>query len=182
VSVATDPAGRLVIVLDDDLGVLKGIQRLLTARGLDSELFTSAQDFETRAQLHSALCAVLDINLSGESGIDVRRRLTVHGHRIPVIFITGNDSERIHRMAMEAGCVAYLVKPFSAESLMNAIEKASAVEALPAGLTEVTQQEKGISQPTTTKEAASDSDSVNLGAGNSAALQRYDLSRAASIC
>jgi FixJ family two-component response regulator len=131
-AVATGPARRLVIVLDDDPGVLKGIHRLLTAGGFDCELFSSAQDFETRAQLHSAVCLVLDINLGGESGIDVRRRLTVCGHRIPVVFITANDSEGTRRAATEAGCIAYLVKPFSAESLMNAVETASAVDALPA--------------------------------------------------
>jgi FixJ family two-component response regulator len=127
--VANGPAQRLVIVLDDDPGVLKGIQRLLTACGVDSELFSSVQDFQIRARLHSASCLILDINLNGESGIQVRRQLTVTWPSLPVIFITANDNEGIRGAALEAGCVAYLVKPFSAKSLMNAIEQASAVEA-----------------------------------------------------
>jgi FixJ family two-component response regulator len=132
VAVATGPAHKLVIVLDDDPGVLKGIQRLLTACGFDSELFSSVQDFQIRAPLHSASCLILDINLNGESGIQMRRQLTVTWPSIPVIFITANDSEGTRKAAMEAGCIAYLVKPFSAESLMNAVEKASAVDVLPA--------------------------------------------------
>jgi FixJ family two-component response regulator len=70
----------------------------------------------------------LDINLNGESGIDVRRRLAVTWPLIPVIFITGNDSEGASRTAMEAGCIAYLAKPFSAKSLMSALEMASAFD------------------------------------------------------
>lgn len=127
---ARRPARRLVIVLDDDPGVLKGIQRLLTACGFDSELYSSVPEFQLRARLHSALCLILDINLNGESGIHVRRQLAVTSPSIPVIFITANDSEGTRRAALEAGCVAYLVKPFSAKALMDAIEEASAVEAL----------------------------------------------------
>jgi FixJ family two-component response regulator len=129
-AMTTGPARKRVIVLDDDPGVLKAVQRLLTAGGFDCELFSSVQDFEIRAQPDSALCLVLDINLNGESGIDVRRRATLTWPLVPVIFITGNDSESTRRAAMESGCIAYLVKPFLAEALMNALERAYAVEAL----------------------------------------------------
>jgi FixJ family two-component response regulator len=73
----------------------------------------------------------LDINLDGESGIDVRRKLTATWPSIPVIFITGNDNDGARSAAMEAGCIAYLTKPFSANSLLDAIEKASARPPLP---------------------------------------------------
>jgi DNA-binding response OmpR family regulator len=68
----------------------------------------------------------LDINLDGESGIDVRRKLTATWPSIPVVFITGNDSDDARKAAMDAGCTAYLTKPFSADSLLDAIERASA--------------------------------------------------------
>jgi DNA-binding response OmpR family regulator len=43
---------------------------------------------------------------------------------IPVIFITGNDSEGTRSAAMEAGCIAYLTKPFSAKTFVAAVGKA----------------------------------------------------------
>ena len=126
----TGSARKLVVVLDDDPGVLKAVQRLLTAAGFDCELFSSVQDFEIRARLDSALCLVLDINLNGESGFDVRRKLSATWPLIPVIFITGNDSDDARKAAMDAGCIAYVAKPFSAETLVNAVGKAHAVDAL----------------------------------------------------
>ena len=105
---ATGSARKLVVVLDDDPGVLKAVQRLLTAVGFDCEMFRSVQDFEIGARLDSALCLVLDINLNGESGIDVRRKLAARSPLIPVIFITGNDSEgtrngsRLYRLSRKA--------------------------------------------------------------------------------
>ena len=120
------PARKLVIVLDDEIGVLKALGRILTAYGFDSELFCSVQEFQDCANLDRAICLVLDINLQGESGIEVRRQLATTNPGLPVVFITANDSEGSRKAARDAGCSAYLPKPFPAKSLINAIEKASA--------------------------------------------------------
>jgi len=125
-AVETAPAHKLVVVLDDDPGVLKAIGRLLKARGFECELFSSAQDFRDRAQLDRSMCLILDVNLDGESGIELRRKLSETWPSTPVIFITANDGEGNRQAALEAGCLAFLPKPFSANSLMDAVEKASA--------------------------------------------------------
>ena len=54
----------------------------------------------------------------------MQRQLKFSGIELPVIFITGNDSEATRKAAMEAGCVAYLPKPFPTKSLLDAIEAA----------------------------------------------------------
>jgi FixJ family two-component response regulator len=120
------PARKLVIVLDDEISVLKGLERLLTAYGFDTELLCSVQEFQDCAKLDQAICLVLDINLNGKSGIEVRRQLAITNPGLPVVFITANDSEGTRRAARDVGCSAYLPKPFLAKSLINAIEKASA--------------------------------------------------------
>jgi DNA-binding response OmpR family regulator len=48
------------------------------------------------------------------------------GVRLPVIYITGNDSEANRAAAIESGCIAYLTKPFAALSLIEPIEKVRA--------------------------------------------------------
>src|SRR5262245_13561658 len=101
---------RVVVVLDDDHSMLKGVERLLKAHGFESALFDSVETFQRRAKLHEALCLVLDINLDGKSGIELSRELAFSGVSLPIIFITGNDSDANRRAAMEAGCIAYLTK------------------------------------------------------------------------
>jgi FixJ family two-component response regulator len=59
------------------------------------------------------------------SGIDLRHRLTESGSQLPIIFMTAVDDEATHREAMDAGCVAYLRKPFPAKLLIGAIDKAT---------------------------------------------------------
>jgi FixJ family two-component response regulator len=113
------------LVVDDDPSMLKVIERMLKMHGFDVELFKSVKDFEARANLPEATCLVLDINLNGESGIDLRRRVTMSGMSIPAVFITGKDNATVRKAANEADCVAFLVKPFPVKSLIDAIVKAT---------------------------------------------------------
>jgi FixJ family two-component response regulator len=87
--------------------------------------FPSADAFQRHDDFEQAVCVVLDINLSDESGIEVRHRLKAAGISLPVIYITGKDNPATRLAAIESGCIAYLTKPFAAKSLMEPIERAS---------------------------------------------------------
>ena len=56
----------------------------------------------------------------------MRYRLAEAGCSVPVIYITGNDSDATRMAAMASGCVAYLTKPFPAQSLNDPIRRAAA--------------------------------------------------------
>jgi FixJ family two-component response regulator len=116
---------KLVFVVDDDPGMLRGVQRLLREHGYDSMAFASAGAFQRHDDFDQAICAVLDINLNDESGIEVRYRLKAAGVSLPVIYITGRDSPATRMAAIESGCLAYLTKPFAARSLIEPIERAA---------------------------------------------------------
>ena len=120
------PNRNLVFVVDDDPGMLKGVKRLLRQCGYDSILFPSAEALRNHDDFEAALCIVLDINLNNESGIELRHRLKAAGISVPVIYITANDNPAIRLAAIESGCIAYLTKPFSAQSLIEPIKRASA--------------------------------------------------------
>ena len=114
---------RTIAVIDDNPSLLKGLGRLLSAHGFRVQTFTSAELFlESFAQC-GADCLVLDIHLGGISGIDLQRRLTSSGTDLPVIFMTAIDNEATRQEAFDAGCVAYLRKPFLANLLIDAINK-----------------------------------------------------------
>lgn len=116
---------QLILVVEDDPSMLKVIERMLKMHGFDAELFNSVEDFEKRANFRDATCLVLDVNLKGESGIDLRRRIAMSGISIPAVFITGNDNPTVRKAASDADCSAFLVKPFPAKSLMDAIARAT---------------------------------------------------------
>ena len=117
---------NVVFVVDDDLGMLKGLKRLLRHHGYDCVAFSSAEEFQNYGDFESACCVVLDINLNNESGIELRHRLRASGISLPVSYITANDSPAVRLAAIESGCIAYLTKPFQAKSLIEPIEKVTA--------------------------------------------------------
>jgi FixJ family two-component response regulator len=120
---------KTIYVVDDDPSILKSIGRLLKVLGFGVQTFSSAEEFWARANPTDAVCLVLDIHLGGASGIELRRQLLQSGSAVPVIFITGNDSETTRKAAFQAGCAAYLPKPFSANALVDGINRVLGVDA-----------------------------------------------------
>ena len=122
---------KIIFVVDDDPSMRLGVKRLLNKHGFKTELFDSVEDFHERADVGRADCLVLDIKLKNKSGIDLRRELANSGVSVPVIFITANDTDHTRKSAAAAGCAAYLTKPFSGKTLIDAIEKAAASNRMP---------------------------------------------------
>ena len=120
------PNRNLVLVVDDDPGMLKGIKRLLRQFAYDALLFPSAEAFKNHTDFEQAACVILDINLNDGSGIELRHRLKAAGISLPVIYITGNEDPAVRKAALASGCIAFLTKPFSAQSLIEPLKKASA--------------------------------------------------------
>jgi FixJ family two-component response regulator len=120
------PNRKAVFVVDDDASTRRGVKRLLREYGFESLLFDSAQALRDHDDFDKAFCIVLDINLNGESGIDLRNQLLAGGISLPVIYITGNDNQTTRTIALESGCIAYLTKPFTSKSLIDSVELASA--------------------------------------------------------
>ena len=116
-----------MFVVDDDPSMRKGVGRLLRQHGFNVVVFDSADALLNAGNLREAFCIILDINLADASGIELRRRLTGMGVGAPVIFITGHDSPANRASAIDSGCIAYLTKPFVAQSLVDPVERASAM-------------------------------------------------------
>jgi FixJ family two-component response regulator len=117
---------NIVLVVDDDPGVLKGVQRLLRAHAYEPILFSSAEAFKNHTDFETAACVILDINLKDGSGIELRQGLKAAGVSVPVIYMTGNEDPGVRKVALDSGCIAFLTKPFSARSLIEPLKKASA--------------------------------------------------------
>ena len=115
---------NIVLVVDDDPGMLEGLQRLLCLHAYEPILFSSAEAFKSHADFGKAVCVILDINLNDGSGIELRHGLKAAGVSTPVIYITGNDNPAVREAALDSGCVAFLTKPFSTQELMESLKRA----------------------------------------------------------
>ena len=117
---------NLVLVVDDDVGMLGAIKRLLLQHDYEPILFSSAQAFRNHAGVEKAACVILDINLDDGSGIELGQSLKAAGVSVPIICITGNETPAVRKAAMDTGCLAFLTKPFSLQSLIEPLKRATA--------------------------------------------------------
>jgi len=114
----------IVFVVDDDLSVREGLERLLRAVGRKVETFASAQEFLAHRIENIPSCLVLDVGLPGLSGLDLQKQIADANRTTPIVFITGQKDVPTSVRAMKAGAVEFLVKPFSEQDLLDAIEQA----------------------------------------------------------
>jgi FixJ family two-component response regulator len=115
-----------VFVIDDDIDVRASIQGLLKTVGLHSESFGTAEEFLLNSRTDSPGCLILDVSLPGASGLELQRKLSEAGVRIPIIFITGHGDIPMTVKAMKFGAVEFLTKPFIDQDLLDAIQQAFA--------------------------------------------------------
>ena len=118
---------NIVLVVDDDPGVLKGVQRLLRQHDYEPVLFSSGEAFKNHTDFERAVCIILDINLNDGSGIELRYRLKAAGSNVPVIYMTGNEDPAVRKAALDSGCIAFLTKPFSVPELIEPLKRAGVV-------------------------------------------------------
>lgn len=114
----------LISIIDDDESVREALWGLVRSVGFAVSTFASAEEFVNSDQLGDADCLILDVCMPGMSGIELQRQLVAGHSAVPVIFITAHEDEGIRAQALRGGAEAVLIKPFSEEALLSAIQAA----------------------------------------------------------
>jgi FixJ family two-component response regulator len=118
------PEKVLISIVDDDESVRHAIQGLMRSSGFAAESFASAEDFLTSSHPPRTDFLIADVQMPGMSGLDLHRHLVASGQHIPLILITAYPDDRMRTRALEAGVIAYLVKPFNEDDLLVWIREA----------------------------------------------------------
>jgi FixJ family two-component response regulator len=114
----------VVCVIDDDEDVRKALRRLLRSIGLTVETFPSSQAFLAYPLADRPSCLVLDVQLPGQSGLDLQAALEQADLNIPIVFVTGHGNVSTSVRAMKAGAIDFLEKPFEDRDLLDSIHRA----------------------------------------------------------
>lgn len=117
----TDP---LVVVIDDDEAVCRAVARMLAASGYRVRTYTRARDYLDEVEGVEPSCVVADIRMPEIDGIALVRAMRATGVEAPVIFMTATGDVGTVVSAMKQGAVDLLPKPFGADNLLHAVERA----------------------------------------------------------
>lgn len=114
----------LVTVVDDDESVRESLPDLLNEFGFATRAFSSAEEFLASDYVGQTKCLILDVAMSGMSGLDLQRELKLRHQEIPIVFITAHRDENLRPRVLEQGAIDCLYKPFSDMALLDALNAA----------------------------------------------------------
>ena len=119
------PAGKHVMLVDDDKNSREGYRLYLSGKGFNVHTFEGGADALAFVQYSSADLVVLDLGLPDVDGWEVARRLKNDAHTkdIPIIAFSGRSMQHEQVSALRAGCDVYLTKPCAPDRLLGAIQK-----------------------------------------------------------
>lgn len=114
----------LVSVVDDDASLRRSVGNLLTSVGFRVEAFASAEAFLASTHRAQTGCLVLDLRMTGMSGLDLLDHLAASDARIPAVVLTAHGDDDVRRRTLGAGAIAFLGKPFQSGALVEAVRSA----------------------------------------------------------
>jgi FixJ family two-component response regulator len=116
----------LVCIVDDDASMADSTRFLVRSFGFRAQAFLSAQEFLDSGLVAETSCLILilDLRMPGMDGLELQRNLASANRRVPIIFISARANEEEQVQAIAEGAVDFLLKPFSEDALLNAIQAA----------------------------------------------------------
>ena len=117
---------KSVAIIDDDASANRALGRLLRGAGFEPIGFDSAESFLAAPTRPSFACLLIDIQLTGMSGLELQRKLQAEGSRQPVIFITAHDDPAYRAEAVRRGCVGFFRKTDPGALIVDTLRRATA--------------------------------------------------------
>ena len=110
-----------VFIVDDDVGVLRALARLVRAAGYAVRTFSSALGYLESDEVDVPGCLVLDVRMPHLDGRQLQAALLRESDARPIIFISGTDDVPTAVAALKAGAIDFLSKPITEQALLRAI-------------------------------------------------------------
>ncbi len=107
-----------ILVVDDEEPIRRLVGYLLQSHGYTVTLAADARQARKQLDEHPFALMLCDVNLPGESGMDLVQAILSENRNTAAIMITGLDSPILANAALEMGAFGYIVKPFESSEVL----------------------------------------------------------------
>lgn len=111
-----------IALVDDDSSIRRSVCRLLRSHGYECVAYESAESALADPGLTKMSCLLIDIELFGMDGFELRDRLHELGSPVPHIFVTAHTESEVSEWVSRIGDSRFLTKPVEERLLLSAIE------------------------------------------------------------
>jgi two-component system response regulator FixJ len=122
-STGTSSAGEIFIVDDDNL-VLNALNVVLSREGYQVTGFAEGTSFLAAARARTPTCIILDVQMPGQSGLDILKELNAQQYPAPIFIISGVGDIPMAVEAIKNGALDFIQKPFDATTLVTQVREA----------------------------------------------------------
>ena len=114
---------KTILVIDDEPIMRSVLVRIFEKEGFDVLAIADALELEDYLGKYQPAMILLDINLPWVDGYELCRLFKRHDdlRHVPIVFVSGNQSEEQVRRGFEAGCDDYIRKPFCVDELKDTV-------------------------------------------------------------
>jgi FixJ family two-component response regulator len=112
-----------IVIVDDDPLVRESLCDCVQSAGYSAAGFASAEEFLASNSEPNTACLILDIQLPGETGLELQRRLC-NTAGTAIVFVTANATDANRDTAAKLGAKGFLSKPVRCQDLLNAVRTA----------------------------------------------------------
>jgi len=116
-------SGARILVVDDEIEILRALQRNLTAHGYEVFTAGSGEQALNEIAMHRPDLMLLDLGLPGMSGLEVCKKVRAESS-LPIIVLSVKDAERDKVSALDLGADDYVAKPFGMNEVLARIRVA----------------------------------------------------------
>jgi putative two-component system response regulator len=121
-SIAID--SKSILIVDDEEPIRRMLSRLLERHHYKCKVASDANEARRRLEGQDFALILCDVNMPGESGLDlIRHVLREHPHTAAVM-ITGLDDPQLASIALEQGAYGYIIKPFESNEILINVSNA----------------------------------------------------------
>ena len=113
-----------VIVIDDDASVRRSLCTMLERAGYEVSLYDCADAFLANPVVPRPSVILLDMRMPGTTGVGLQSQLKTLTQNVPVVFVSGDSRPEEIIAAMKQGAVDFLLKPFTAQAMMDVLQHA----------------------------------------------------------
>src|SRR3984893_380081 len=115
--------GARILVVDDEVEIVRALQRSLTAHGFEVFTAHSGEEALEAVAHYRPDVMVLDLGLPGISGLEVTKEVRAQSN-LPIIVLSVKDTERDKVLALDLGADDYVSKPFGVNEVLARIRVA----------------------------------------------------------
>src|ERR1700704_218616 len=120
----SNPASKEIFIVDDDPLVLNALSIVLSREGYEVTGFGEGGSFLAAAKARTPTCIILDVQMPGQSGLDILRELNAQQYAAPIFIISGVGDIPMAVEAIKNGALDFIEKPFDASTVVARVREA----------------------------------------------------------